>query len=379
MGTIKKRNGVSCRSWIEISESALISNFITFREVVGAKTTVCCVVKANAYGHGINEVSRILAKAGAQWFGVDNLEEAITLRVSGITQPILILGYTRLSDLKKAIENNLSFVVYNPETLKKIVALKLKNKAKIHLKIETGLNRQGVVEKEIDGLVKFINRHKERIIPEGISMHFANIEDTKNPGFANYQLKRFQKTVSKTESQGLKFQIKHTAATAGAILYPRTRLDMVRVGIGLYGLYPSKETRKKIKLTPALSWKSIVAQIKVVEKNESVGYGRTWIAKKRSRIAIIPVGYSDGYDRKLSNSGRVIIRGKYASVVGRIAMNMIAVDVTEIPRILLEDEVTIIGESKGKTISAEEIAEKIGTINYEVVARINPLLPRIIK
>lgn len=369
---------LTSKTWIEISKKSLLSNVSVFRSIVGNNVLLCGVVKANAYGHGIKEVSSILEKSRIDWFAVDSANEALSLRGFEIKKPILVLGYIRLSELEEVINSNISFVVYNLETLKEIVSINFKKKAKIHLKIETGLNRQGIEEKNISGFVEFIKLHKDKFVTEGISMHFANIEDTKDPSFAKLQLKRFNKKVEEIEEQGIKFNIKHAAASAGVVLYPETHLDMVRVGIGLYGLHPSKETIGKIELKPVMTWKAVIAQIKNVSKGESVGYGRTWIAKKKTKIAIVPVGYSDGYDRKLSNCGRVIIKGKYAPVVGRICMNMFMVDVTKIPSVQLEDEAIIIGKKGNLEITADEIAQKIGTINYGVVSRINPLLPRIV-
>ncbi|MDP3994445.1 MAG: alanine racemase [bacterium] len=371
-------NNSGNKSWIELSENAFVKNVRVFRKLIGNKVLICGVVKANAYGHGLGEVAQILKNTDVDWFAVDSVKDALLLRDLKTKKPVLILGYINLSDIGDLIRKDISFVVYNIETLKKIVELNLNKKAKIHLKIETGLNRQGVEGIELKEFVKFIKLHKDKIVPEGISMHFANIEDTKNPDFAKLQLKRFKERLREIEKQGVKFNIKHAAASAGIILYPDTHLDMVRVGIGLYGLFPSKETIKKVKLFPALSWKSIVAQIKTVDKGESVGYGRTWFAHRKSKIAVIPVGYFDGYDRKLSNRGKVIIKGLFASVVGRICMNMFMVDVTDILRVKLEDEVVLVGKQERNQITADELAEKIGTINYEVMARINPGIPRVI-
>lgn len=366
------------KSWIEISKKSLLFNVTAFRSVVGNKVLFCGVIKANAYGHGLKEVSSVLEKSKIDWFAVDSANEALSLKGFGIKKPILVLGYVRLSELEEVINKNISFVVYNLETLKKIVTLSLKKKALIHLKIETGLNRQGIKEIDISKFVEFIKSHKDKFITEGISMHFANIEDTKDPSFAKLQLKRFNEKVKEIETKGIKFDIKHATASAGVILYPSTHLDMVRVGIGLYGLHPSKETIDKIILKPVMTWKTVIAQVKNVSKSESVSYGRTWVAKKKTKIAVIPAGYSDGFDRKLSNCGRVIVKGKYAPVIGRICMNMFMVDVTEISSVQLEDEVIIIGKNGNLEITADEIAQKIGTINYEVVSRINPLLPRIV-
>lgn len=372
------------KTWIEISKKALLQNLHVFQKIVGKKCTVAPVVKANAYGHGLKEVVSILIDE-VKVFAVDNINEALIIRRISKEVSIVILGYTMLGNLESVIENDISFVAYNLETLEKAVELNLDKIAKVHIKIETGLNRQGVSKKELANLLEFIKSHKDKIFLEGISTHFANIEDTVDPSFAMEQLKNFKEVELFVHKKGFNLKFIHSAASAGTLLYPETHFSMVRVGIGLYGLWPSTETKlaltlkkKDFVLDPVMTWKSIVAQVKEIEAGQSVGYGRTWYARRKSKIAIIPVGYSDGYDRKLSNIGHVIIGNACAPVVGRVAMNMIMVDVTDIKNVKVEDEVVLLGKKGGITISAEDIAQKIGTINYEVVARINPLLPRVV-
>lgn len=366
---------------IEISKKNLIHNLHQFRKTVGKKVKIMAVVKANAYGHGIREVSKIVSQKGADWLGVNSLEEGIVLREEKIKLPILVMGYIPLAKLREAIKNNLSFVVYNRETIKQAEgqASKLGKKAKVHLKLETGTNRQGISIKEIIPFTKFCLTLKN-VFLEGIYTHYANIEDSLDPSFAMEQLRKFKKALQIIKVAGINIPIKHTACTAATILFPETHFDLVRIGIGLYGLWPSRETRlsagNSLKLKPVLSWRTKVVQIKTVEKGESVGYGRIWWANRKSKIAVLPVGYWDGYDRGLSNSGRVLIKGQFAPVVGRVCMNMIMVDVTNIPGVKTEDEVALIGKQGKNELTAEEIAQKLGTINYEIVTRINPLLPR---
>lgn len=379
-----RKNRRPSKSWIEISKSSLLSNLAEFRKIVGKKR-ILCVVKANAYGHGMELVANVL-KNKTDWFGVDSISEAEKLRKLGIIKPILVLGYIPLRDVQVAVENNISFVVYNRETIDKIVSLKTKKVAKVHIKIETGTNRQGLLPKEALNFAKYIGKQKRKVEIEGIYTHFANIEDTLNSSFAMLQLKRFNETVNLFKNHLKKPKIVHCASSAAAILYPRTHCSMIRLGISLYGLWPSREVeiecslrkRGSISLKAVMSWKSIVAQVKNIKKGESVSYGRTWFAPKKTKIAVIPVGYSDGFDRKLTNIGRVLIRGKLAPVIGRVAMNIIVVDITEISNVKVEDEVVILGKSGENYISAEELAGKTGTINYEVVSKINPLVPRIV-
>jgi alanine racemase len=380
------KNKIYYRSWVEISESALRNNLKVIKSVAKSKVKVICVVKANAYGHGLDEMIHLLEKYDTEMYAVDSIEEGIKIRELDIDKPILILGYVVLSDLKKAVENNISLTIYNLESLKNITSLKLNKRAKVHLKVETGLNRQGVDTVRILNFAKFIRKNRKYLEIEGISTHFADIEDTTNTTFAEKQLTNFKKTITVLEKNGFSIPIKHCAASAAALLYKKTHFNAIRTGISVYGLWPSnlvkkellKSINRKILLKPVLSWKSRIAQIKKVKKGESVGYGRTWYAKKDSKIAIIPVGYYDGYDRGLSNTGRVIIDGKYADVIGRIAMNMMMADVTEIENVKLEDTVILIGKDKNKEISTDELAAKISTINYEIVTRINPNIPRLL-
>jgi alanine racemase len=378
-------NKLHYKTWIEISVSALKNNFKIFRKLVG-KSKIFCVVKANAYGHGMLEVVKILESCNADLYAVDDISDALKIRGIGVIKPILVLGYTRFSNLTQAIDNNISLTVSSAETLRHILKSKCSNSAKIHIKVETGLNRQGVSGTELVKLVKLIKSFPNRLLLEGISTHYADIEDTLDPTYSQIQLKNYRKILSSIANYLPKHFYRHTAASAAAILYPETYFDAVRVGISLYGLWPSKETKlayilkKKvnIRLCPVLSWKSIIGQVKTIAKGEPVGYGRTWYAPKKSKVAIVPIGYFDGFDRGLSNNGRVIVSGNYAPVIGRVAMNMIAIDISEVKKIKSEEEVIIIGRQGKKEITVEEIAQRIGTINYEVVSRLNQYIPRIL-
>ena len=341
------------------------------------------VVKANAYGHGLIEVAKIVsganpAKGGTSWLGVDSVDEAIKIRKAGIKAPILILGYTLLSRLKDVVKYDFRQVIYNKETIEKL------QRGKVHLKVETGTSRQGLEKDELLELAKFIKKYPQIEI-EGIYTHYANIEDTTDHGYAQMQLKKFKEAVELLEKNNIKIPVKHTACSAAVILFPETYFDMVRLGISMYGLWPSKETfvsaqekKRKIKLEPVLTWKTKIAQIKNIKAGAPISYGLTERLLQDSKIAILPVGYFDGYDRKLSGIGNVLIKGKRCKVLGRICMNMIMVDVGHIPNIKIEDEAVLLGKQGSEAITAEELAQKIGTINYEAVTRINPLIPRIV-
>jgi alanine racemase len=373
-------------SWVEVSRQALTNNVQRFKARIGPGK-LAAVVKANAYGHGLIQVSRIVLDAGADWLAVNSIEEAARLRDAGIQCPVITLGYVPLSLLEEAVELGIRLTVYNRETVERLgqIAERREKEAWVHIKVETGTNRQGVRKEDIIDFAREIQRFP-RLNLEGLSTHYANIEDVTEHHFAEYQLRNFNEICNLLESQGLHVPIKHTACTAAAILFPQTFFNMARVGIGLYGLWPSKETKISAlqagialnELDPVLTWKTRIAQIKGVKSGETIGYGCTEVATQDIRLAVLPVGYYDGYDRKLSSIGYVLIRGRRAPVLGRICMNMLMVDVTNIPQACLEDEVVLLGRQGNDSISAETLAGKIGTINYEVITRINPFIPRIV-
>ncbi len=375
------------RTSIEINRSALTNNIKVFRKLVGKKRVLSVAVKANSYGHGLVEASGIFVKAGADWLIVDSVEEGIELREAGIDVPILIVGYVPLKQLGKLFDYDFRAVVYNKQTAKKLSTLANSRRKKIgvHVKIETGTTRQGVTPKEIIPFIKTIK--SDYIDIEGALTHFANIEDVLEHDFADKQLDIFKSTVELLKAHKLPLKYVHCANSGAAILFPKTHFNMVRVGIGAYGMWPSQETkltamrmhRNQLGLQPAMTVKSMIAQIKDVPAGSYVGYGCTYKTTKKSKIAIVPIGYFDGYDRKLSNTGYVLIHGKRAPVRGRVCMNMIMVDISDISNVRLEDPVVIMGKQKSESITAEQLGEWIGTINYEVTTRFREGLPRVIK
>ena len=375
-------------SIVEISKNALSHNIKLFRKIIGPKTVLGVSVKANAYGHGLIESSRIMLKSGADWLCVNDIFEARLLRAAKINSPIYVMGYILKKDLEEAVMLKCRLIAYNKETVESVAlaARKLKTKARLHLKIETGNYRQGIALEDILDFAKYTLKFPEIII-EGIATHFANIEDgdPDHNSYARRQMKKFKAAIETLEAGGIHIPLQHCANSAATLLFPETHFSMVRTGIAAYGLWPSKEIKAaakahhpSYKLMPVLSWKSRIAQIKEVPKGESVGYGRAFYAARKMKIAIIPVGYYDGYDRGFSNKSDVLIRGKPARVCGRVCMNIIMVDVTEIPDARLEDEVTLIGKDGREEITAEYLAELIGTINYEITTRISESIPRII-
>ncbi len=373
--------------WVEINKSALVSNLQQFRRLVGRERKLLAVVKANAYGHGICQVSKIALKAGADWLGVNSVEEGLLLRRQGVGCPVLILGYTPLKRLKEAVSNHLRLTVYNFETLDKLaqVCQQLQQPAYLHLKVETGTFRQGIQEED---LLSFIEKTESYppLILEGISSHFANIEDTTDHSYAQQQLENFIRILRFLDNNKINLPLKHIACSAAAILFPETYFDLVRIGIGMYGLWPSRETylssllqnKNLLQLKPVLSWKTRVAQIKRVPKDAFIGYGCTYRTTRLTDLAVLPVGYYDGYKRHLSNSSHVLIKGQRAPLRGRVAMNFITVDITDIPGVELEDEAVLIGHSGKEAITADYLAQLMGTISYEVVTSIGYHIPRLV-
>ena len=379
------------RSWIEIDTKALTRNFQQFKKVLAHSTRstrsgrlplLMAIVKSNAYGHGMVECAKAFNKAGANFFGVDDIDEALVLRKAEIKKPILVLGYTLPSRYAEASKKNISITVSSLEQMRrfKIHDSRFKNKLKIHLKIDTGLHRQGISFKEIDKANRLI-RANGRIILEGVHSHFASAENPDKKGdvdFTKGQIEKFKNVINQVKAFGFN-PIAHIAGTAATLLYPESHFGMVRIGIGLYGLCPSKamaNVLKNISLKPAMSWKTIISEVKKVKKGERVGYDLTEKLARDSVLAVIPVGYWHGYPRSLSSKGEVLVRGKRAKIVGRICMDMCIIDVTGIMGAHEGDEVVIIGKQGKEEITAEELSAQTETINYEIVTRINPLLQR---
>lgn len=369
-------------SWLEVSKKNIIHNVKSIKSLLKKGTQFIAVTKSNGYGHGMVEVSKIAAANGADMIGVISVEEAEILRKNKVRTPILILGYAPPQDLRKAVKLNCHLTVYNQKTIKELGKFSRGSNARIHIKVETGTNRQGLSLNELPSFLKLISKYRNIEII-GLCSHFANVEDATDQSFAKFQLTKFNKAIEICENLNIHPKMKHIAATAATIIFPESHFDAVRVGIGMYGLWPSKEIKLfvkerhlNLKLRPAITWKTIVAQVKEVEPGDYIGYGCAEKVKNKAIIAILPIGYWDGYSRLLSKIGEVLIKGQRCRVLGRVCMNMIMVDVTRVSNIELEDEVVLLGKQDGEEIMAEELGEKSSTINYEVVTRINPLLPR---
>ena len=381
-------NGTGLRTWINVDTNALAHNYEQFRSLIAGNTRLCAVVKSNAYGHSIVDYALTLDRIGVDWFAVDSLVEGERLREQGVEKPILVLGYTLPDMFAKAAEQRISVTISSVENLKKAASASLddaRGDLRVHLKIDTGMHRQGVFESEIDEVIEIL-QSADNVKLEGLYTHFPNAKNPSEPQYTKTQLEIFERVREKVESAGFS-PIKHTAASSSTIIFPESHYDMVRVGIGLYGLWPAEATKQyakdRIPLRPILSWKTLISEVKTVPAGSRFGYGLTESVSRETRMAVLPIGYWHGYDRSLSSIGHVLIRGQRAKVLGTISMDITVVDVTGIDGVEQDDEVTLIGSdpstSTGQAadeVSADELAGMTGTINYEIVTRINPLIKR---
>lgn len=360
----------------EINLDNIAYNIGEIRKGIGDKVKIMAVVKANGYGHGAVEVARVATESGVEWLAVAMLEEAVELREDGIQLPILILGLSRPAEAQELIKYRLAQAVCVREVAQALSAEARSGggTAKVHVKVDTGLGRLGILPEEVTGFVKEMYR-LEGIEVEGIFTHFSVADEDKS--FTELQIKKFQEVLASLERAGIRIPVKHSANSAAVLDIPSSYLDLVRPGIMLYGLYPSPKVTHRIHLKPAMSFKTQVAYLKTVPAGVSLSYGRTFTSRRKSRIATLPVGYADGYSIALSNKGEVLIKGKRAPVVGKVCMDMTLVDVTHIPDVKVGDEVVLFGRQDGAEISADEVASKIGTINYEVVCGIGKRVPRV--
>lgn len=360
--------------WTEIDLSAIAQNVRMIKSLLSINTRFCAVVKADAYGHGAVPVAQTVLEAGADQLAVAILSEGIELRRSGITAPILILGYTPSIQASLVVTNELSQTVFSWEMAKALsdAATLAGGKVKVHLKIDTGMSRIGILPKDAADFAVSVAALPNLEI-EGVYTHFATA-DSGDKTFCREQFACFQEALAAIAERGIDIPIRHCANSAATIDMPEMHLDMVRAGIILYGLLPSVEVKNKIQLLPAMKFKAQVAYVKELSSGTSISYGRTYIADCPRRVATLPVGYADGWSRLLSNKGKVLIQGCRAPIVGRICMDQCMVDVTDIPNVSLNDEVLLFG---GQDLSVEEVAEQLGTINYEVVCMVGKRVPRL--
>lgn len=377
--SMKKENRIGLRTWVEIDKNAIRSNYRAFRKFIPATVNIMGIVKSNAYGHNITEFASELESSGANMLAVDSLVEALVLKKSGIKIPILVLGYTLPEMYEKAFKKNIHITISSLHGLKMFFKSPFSKKIPIHLKVDTGMHRQGFLMSEKAEVFSLLNKYKKQMLLAGLYTHFASAKDPEDKQFTEKQIKEFEVWRKSFFDEGYSLLV-HAGATGGALAFRNSHFDMVRVGIGLYGVYPSSAveffSKKEIGLKPALSWKTIISEIKEIEKGEGVGYDLTHSVKKKTKIAVCPVGYWHGYFRSLSNNAHVLVRGARANVLGRVSMDMIVIDVSGIKNIKTGDEVALIGKSGKDEIFAADLAEKAGTSAYELLTRINPLIKR---
>lgn len=373
----------NCSTWVEIDKSALFHNLKQFIRLAGEKAKICPIIKSNAYGHDMTQAAKTLQNQPIWGFGVVNLEEALLLRQQGVKKPILVLSYAN-ADLAAAIKADIAFSVYSLSFAQKLnqLASRLRKKVSIHVKVDVGTSRLGILPNH---LFYFLDELKKlnHIKIKGLFSHLADSEN-QDWKFTYQQLHDFEKIIEVIEKAGFKIPLKHLSCSAAALGSSETHFDLIRLGISLYGLWPSESARRRARknypwlfLKPSLTWSAKIIQIKNLPKNTLIGYGGTYKTTKPIKLAVLPVGYWEGYDRRLSNKGEVLIKGRRCPILGRVCMNMMMVDVSRLKNLKVGERAVLIGQSENKNITADELAAKIDTINYEVVTRINPLIPRI--
>ena len=363
------------RAWLEINLDNLEHNVNQIKSIIPDKCKIMAIVKANAYGHGMIEIAKKLNEIGVQDFAVATLSEGINLRKNNIKGNILILGYTDLKDVEYIIKYDLIQTIVDYEYAKKIEKMKLEDKLKVHIKINTGMNRIGESYKNIDNLIKTYQIKNIEIL--GTYSHLCVADSLKSDDveFTNEQINNFFECIDKIKSLGYDTGKIHIQASYGILNYPELNCDFVRPGIIMYGIYNEDEPKTRLNLKPVLTLKARITSVKEIEKEESVSYGRTFVAKENKKIATVSIGYADGYPRNLSNKNvKVVVNGEYAEIVGRICMDQLIIDVSKIKEIHQGDIVTLMGEQK--EISAETIANKADTITNELLSRLGSRLGR---
>ena len=364
----------------DIDLDAIRYNIETVKALNPSDKKTCLVIKADAYGHGSVPLAKEMNDL-ADYYAVATMDEAVELRNAEITKPILILGYTDVEDYVRAIEHNVTIAIYDKDEAAKLseTALRLGKNAKVHIKVDSGMSRIGFQCNDSEVALAMDVYNMEGVDAQGIFTHYAKA-DYIDKSDAKKQYENFSWFVSEMESRGANFEIKHIDNSAGAMEIHSDGYNMYRLGIVIYGLYPSEEIDKSVVLKPAMTLKSKVVHIKTLEAGRGVGYGWTYTTEKDTRIATVAVGYADGYPRALSNVGRVLINGQYAPIVGRVCMDQIMVDVTEIDKVSpvkVGDEVVLFGTQGDRSISVEEVAEPANSFNYEEVCNISRRVPRV--
>lgn len=367
------------RTWVEISTGAIEKNIRGYKKLLPKETALMAVVKANAYGHGLLLSAEAAIKSGADYLAVFTMDDALLLRKQFPEEAILVLKQIEKDELDLALKNSIDITVSSISMLKIIVSYPKAGDLLINLKIDTGLSRQGFLASELNQVIKIIKNVPEINI-SSLYTHLIGAENKKFDVHTNSQILEIRRWQKVFNEEGY-YPLVHSSATSGFLMNQDLCFDVVRVGIGMYGLWPSDEVRKKtenkLKLYPALSWKTKISEIKEITTGKVVAYDATFVAKKNMKIAVLPIGYFDGLPRELSNKGYMLCGGIKCAILGRVMMNMCVIDVSDVKNPKPGDEVVIIGTQKAATISAEEIASWARTINYEIVTRINGDIARV--
>ena len=377
-------------SRIILSQSSLASNFNFIRKKIGPDVRICSVVKANAYGHGIHEFVPMAEKCGIDHFAVaSSFEAEEVLEVCSDKSHIIIMGILYEEDIPWAIDHNIEFYVFNFDRLPVVLkaAEKLNKQAIIHLEVETGANRTGLHPKDFDRVIEFLKDHRDYIRFEGMCTHLGGAETLANKFKIDRQIIRFDEFLKQCDVLGYQPRIRHMASSAAALAYPETRLDMVRIGVSQYGFWPSPDIRmhhlqesgknSEKALRRIFNWKTDIMDIRSVDPGEYIGYGTAYQAVQETKIAVLPLGYSNGYPRALSNNGHVLIHGKKAPILGLINMNLFMVNISHIPEARIGDEVVLVGRQKNGVINIGSFTESTHLLNNEMLSRLPAAIPRV--
>ena len=373
------------RTWAEISLNASEHNYNVIRNKVADDTRVCCVIKADGYGHGAVELSQIYEKLGADFFAVSNIDEGIEIRKSGSKLPIVILGYTPVSEAENLAEYDISQAVFSLEYAKELSEKCVEEDCicKMHIKVDSGMSRIGFMCQEFPRDEYSIEEICEacclpNLEVEGLFTHFCvSDEDAEGREFTNKQYENFIHVRDSLKKRGVDISVVHCSNSGAIEDYPETCCDMVRAGIILYGLAPSSKLADRLDLVPAMTLKTVVAFVKEVQKGATISYGRTFTADRKMKIATVPIGYADGFIRQNAKDGYMMVNGKKAKIVGRICMDQTMLDVTDIEDVKTGDEVVVFGTGENGEPTADSLAENTGTINYETVCLVGKRVPRI--
>lgn len=373
------------RTWAEISLNAIEHNYNVIRNKVADDTKVCCVIKADGYGHGAVELSQVYEKLGADYFAVSNIDEGIEIRKSGSKLPIVILGYTPVSEAENLAEYDISQAVFSLEYAKELSEKCVEEDCicKMHIKVDSGMSRIGFMCQEFPRDEYSIEEICEacclsNLEVEGLFTHFCvSDEDAEGREFTNKQYENFTHVRDSLKKRGVDISVVHCSNSGAIEDYPETCCDMVRAGIILYGLAPSSKLADRLDLVPAMTLKTVVAFVKEVQKGATISYGRTFTADRKMKIATVPIGYADGFIRQNAKDGYMMVNGKKAKIVGRICMDQTMLDVTDIEDVKTGDEVVVFGTGENGEPTADSLAENTGTINYETVCLVGKRVPRI--